>query len=315
MPIRLATVVSGLICAEGLRWREGRIWFSDLDTCKVQSAREDGSDLRVEAIVSHQPRGFDWLPDGRLLIVSLTDRALLRRERNGELVLHADLSARIDGGLGDVVVDKRGRAYISAFGGNASAGEMLQRGMIHRVDPNGAVTPVADELWFPNGCVISGDSVMLISEKFGDRVTAFDLTDSGRLINRRIWASFGPVPTSLMADEALQEVAVAPDGGSLDAYGALWIADIRNERLLRILSGQIVESIQLGSYVYDCALGGADGRTLFFCAATHFDISARKTVRGSNIVALRVGVPAAETRRRALRGKDDVGRPSIAILP
>ena len=37
--------------------------------------------------------GLGFLPDGRLLIVSMRDGKLLRREPDGSLVTHADLSA------------------------------------------------------------------------------------------------------------------------------------------------------------------------------------------------------------------------------
>ena len=80
------------------------------------SLAEDGSDLRVEASVPQQPSGLGWLPDGRLLVVSMRDSKLLRREEDGELVVHADLSAHVAGHPNDMVVDDQGRAYVGNFG-------------------------------------------------------------------------------------------------------------------------------------------------------------------------------------------------------
>ena len=93
----IQTVVSGMHFLEGPRWHAGRIWFSDFYSHQVYSAREDGGDLRVEARVAQQPSGMGWLPDGRLLIVSMRDRKLLRREADGSLVTHADLSRHAGG--------------------------------------------------------------------------------------------------------------------------------------------------------------------------------------------------------------------------
>ena len=75
MSREITTVVDGLTFAECPRWHEGRIWFVDFYTHRVLSAREDGSDLRTEAEVPAQPSGLGWLPDGRLLVVSMRDRA------------------------------------------------------------------------------------------------------------------------------------------------------------------------------------------------------------------------------------------------
>jgi sugar lactone lactonase YvrE len=85
-------VLEGYTFLEGPRWHEGRIWVSDFYTGQVVSARADGSDVRVEAEVPNQPSGLGWLPDGRLLVVSMKDRRILRREADGSLVVHADLA-------------------------------------------------------------------------------------------------------------------------------------------------------------------------------------------------------------------------------
>ena len=80
MAREIKTVVKDLHYLECPRWHEERIWFVDFYSYKVYSAREDGSDLRVEAEVPGQPSGLGWLPDGRLLIVSMRDHRILRRE-------------------------------------------------------------------------------------------------------------------------------------------------------------------------------------------------------------------------------------------
>lgn len=287
-------VVSDLTFTEGPRWHDGRLWFSDLYSHRVLSVLEDGTDLRVEAVVPHQPSGLDWLPDGSLLVISMYDQTLLRREPSGELVVHADLRGRVAGCLNDLAVDRWGRAYVGDFGFDLYAeGETMRRASIHRIDPDGTITKAAGDMWFPNGCVITGDDVLLVNETFGNRISAFDVTPSGELANRRVWAGFGPLPQAEVAGEAMTEVAVAPDGMCLDAEGALWVADIRNERLLRLIDGEVVDEISVGSCVFAPVLGGADGRTLFLCATPVYDVETCKSQHNSSIVAVRVDVPAA----------------------
>jgi len=289
-----ATVLSGFGFLEAPRWRENRIWFSDFYTYRVLSAREDGSDLRTEAEVRQQPAGLGWLPDGRLLVVSMIDRKVLRREADGRLVTHADLSSHATGHANDMVVDAEGRAYVGNFGFDLMNGASLQTTSLHRVDPDGTVTEVATDLWFPNGSVITPDGVLIVNETFGNRCTAFDLAPDGQLTNRRAWALFGPLSADRAIDKVLAGAKVAADGGCLDADGAWWIADALGNRLIRVREGgEIVDELHPGTAVYACALGGADGRTLYACAAPDFDAQARTAAQEASLIAYRVEVPAA----------------------
>jgi sugar lactone lactonase YvrE len=276
------------------RWHEGRIWFVDFYTYRVLSATADGGDLRTEAEVPGQPSGLGWLPDGRLLVVSMRDARLLRREADGTLVTHAELAGHVTGHANDMVVDADGRAFVGNFGFDLMKGAPIATADLVRVDPDGTVTTVAQDLWFPNGSVITDDNVLLVDETFGNRITAFDLTRDGELTNRRAWATFGDLPSDRELPAALGQVVVAPDGCCLDAEGALWVADGLGGRLIRVREhGEIVDQIVVGSGVYACMLGGDDGRTLFACAAPDFDEHARSAAREAQLLAIRVDVPHA----------------------
>jgi sugar lactone lactonase YvrE len=288
------TVVSGFSFLEAPRWHGDRIWFSDFYTFQVLSAREDGSGLRTEAHVPQQPSGLGWLPDGRLLVVSMCDRKLLRREADGTLVTHADLSEHATGHLNDMTVDANGRAYVGNFGFDLMHGAPLETASLHRVDPGGEVTEVAADLWFPNGSAITEGNLLLVNETFGNRITAFDITGDGRLTNRRAWAEFASLPTERSIEKVLAQTKVAGDGACADAEGGLWIADATGHRLLRVTEGgTVTDEIPTEMNVYACALGGTDGTTLFACVAPDFDENARKAAREAKLLAIPVTVPAA----------------------
>jgi sugar lactone lactonase YvrE len=289
----LTPLIEGYTFLEGPRWHDGRLWLSDFYTQKVLAVTADGD---VEDIVSvpQQPSGLGWLPDGRMLVVSMRDARLLRREADGTLVTHADLSGHVGGYPNDMVVDAHGRAYVGNFGFDLMGGAPVEPATLLRVDPDGGVTAVAQDMWFANGSVITDDGVLLVDETFGNRVSAFDIADDGGLTNRRTWAKFAELPTDRDLHAALGQLVVAPDGCCLDAEGALWIADAVGARLLRVREGgEVVDEIGVGTGVYACMLGGGDGRTLFACAAPDFDEKARSAAREGSLLAMRVEVPHA----------------------
>ena len=89
------------------------------------------------------PFCIEWLPDGRLLIVSARDQLLLRREPDGSLVTHADLGRLSDHPWNDIVVDGRGNAYVGNIGFDFPGGEFAP-GILALVEPDGAARQVAE---------------------------------------------------------------------------------------------------------------------------------------------------------------------------
>lgn len=288
----ITTVLEGCTFTECPRWHDGRIWVSDFYSYRVLSAHANGSDLRVEAEVPNQPSGLGWLPDGRLLIVSMRDRKLLVRDDSGALSVHADIASLVSGHPNDMVVDAAGHAFIGNFGFDLMAGAPITGATLVKVDPDGTASIAAEGLLFPNGSVITPDGTLVVAETFGNRLTAFDLADDGSLSNRRAWASFGdPLTTDVLAD-AFGQLAVGPDGICLDAEGAIWVADALAGRVIRVREGgEIVEVIQTESGVFACMLGGDDGRTLFICSAPDFDEHARAATPEAKLLAVHVDVP------------------------
>jgi sugar lactone lactonase YvrE len=255
-------LLDDLLFGEGPRWREGRLWFSDFFRHEVRAVTPAGEVENV-ACVPNQPSGLGWLPDGRLLIVSMTDRQVLRREPDGELVTHADLAALAPGDCNDLVVDEVGRAYVGNFGPSDGPGEPHGPTVLLLVQPDGTAEVAADDMAFPNGAVITPDgSTLIIGETFGERLTAFDIDRAtGRLSNRRVWA---PLP------------GVHPDGCCLDAAGGIWVANPPERECLRVVEGgEITDRVATRYPCIACMLGGDDGRTLYLLTSAWADQSVR----------------------------------------
>jgi sugar lactone lactonase YvrE len=173
-------------------------------------------------------------------------------------------------------------------------GAALRYTTLTRVDPDGTVSTVAEDLGFPNGMVILPEGVLVVAETFAGRLTAFDIGEDGALSNRRVWAQFGATPQTDDVGEAVQRLEVAPDGICVDAEGAIWVADALHARVIRVREGGgILEEIATGTGVFACMLGGDDGRTLFLCAAPSFAEHERRPVREAQLLAVRVDVPHA----------------------
>ncbi len=294
MTSEFTTLISGLSFTEGPRWRDGRLYVSDFFTHRVLAVGMDGTAETV-AHVPQQPSGLGFLPDGRMVIVSMRDRKVLRREMDGSLVVHADLSALAHWHCNDMLVDHDGRAWVGNFGFDLEDGSPSRTTVLICVEPDGTAKVVADELGFPNGTVLTPDGRMLIvAESMMNRLSAFEVT-AGSLGERRTWASFGEPPTSTNFAEALAQLAVVPDGICLDAEGAVWVADATHSRLIRVAeSGRILRELKTeGIGVFACMLGGDDGHTLFACVAPTFRQAEASANHKAAIWMTKVDVPHA----------------------
>jgi sugar lactone lactonase YvrE len=283
--------IDGLHFGECPRWHDGRLWFSDFYSGKVQSATESG-DVRVELEVPGEPAGLGWLPDGQLLVVARKPRTVLRLTSGGRLVEHGDLNPMAGFYGNDMVVDASGRAYVGNFGFDLD-GFIEERGEaalveppgppttpLIRIDPDGSAHVAADDLSFPNGTVITPDGgTLIVAETLAGRLTAFDVGGDGELSRRRIWASL---------------TWCAPDGICLDADGRVWVSNaISPECILVAEGGEIVDRVTTSQICFACMLGGSDRRTLYLMTAPISTESVVSTVRSARIEQARVEVGGA----------------------
>jgi len=276
--------VSGLFFGECPRWHDGRLWFSDFFEQSVQSISPD-ADVRTEVTLEGEPAGIGWLPDGRLLINSRLDRAILRQEADGTLVRHGDLTPWATWHANDMVVAENGQAYSGNFGfdldglySGAVTPDQITNASLIRVDPDGTSAEAATDLAFPNGAVITDDgATLIIAESLGGQLSAFDRTDDGTLVNRRVWA---------------QLPGVAPDGICLCADGTVWVANALGAEAVRVKEGgEIVERATTSQNCFAVMLGGDDRRTLYLVTAVSSDAAKARVARNGAIEQVRTSVP------------------------
>src|SRR4051812_9060787 len=112
----MRTLMTGIVFGESPRWHDGRLWFADWARQEIIAVDPDGKSevmLRAPGDGGFGPVCIDWLPDGRLLLVSGAARRVLRQEPDGTLVTHADLSVIEARQWNEITVDPRGNAYLN----------------------------------------------------------------------------------------------------------------------------------------------------------------------------------------------------------
>jgi len=269
--LKTEILLEGLKFPESPRWHDDKLWFVDMDGFKIMTIDIKGN---TETILKRSGRvsGLGWLPDNRLLIVSMDDNRLLRLDPKG-VTLVADLNEFNLVLSNDMVVDKKGRAYIGNFGFNYLKGESFALTKLILVNPNGEARIVAENMAFPNGTVITPDDrTLIIAETFASRLTAFDIMEDGSLKGRRIWANLK---------------SLAPDGICLDAEGGIWVAAPGRRRVVRVLEGGVITHVvKVENDAYACMLGGPDRKTLFVTTS-------KNTRDAGKIEFVEVNIPGA----------------------
>jgi len=283
------TLFEGFHFVEGPRWHDGQLWFSDMHGHRVMRTSLDGTPEIVATIEDDYPSGLGWLPDGRLLVVSMHSQQLRRVEPDGTVVVHADLSSVAIGDCNDMISRADGTAWVGdmAFdvhGGGGAPGP----GQTIRITPDGGVSSAAGDLMAPNGHILTADEkTLIVAESGGACLTAFDVAADGSLSNRRNYATLTPEPGFEWAP---------PDGVCLDAEGAVWVADPIAKRFYRVREGgEVTDLIRppAGGNAIACVLGGPDRRTLLMAVCDALPGPDPLSAGNARIDALRVEVPGA----------------------
>lgn len=288
MALRALTFADGFVFTEGPRWRDGKLWCSDMHDHRVVVVDGTGHASTVVEVADDEPSGLGWLPDGRLLIVSMERQLLLRLDGSDRLAVHADLSGVAVGSLNDMIVSGDGTAYVGDMGARIHGDGTRRPGQILLVRPDGSHEVAAGDLRSPNGMILDpAEQVLIVAESGGGRLTAFSRGPDGRLSERRVFAEITPSDPEVPMATA--------DGICLDEEGAVWFADPVGRRVVRVRPGGVVTDMidMAPEQPVACVLGGPGRTTLYVCAALSWKRDELAGTRAGRIAEMAVSVAGA----------------------
>lgn len=269
----VTTLASGLGMGESARWHGNELWFADWMAGTISALDAAGNVRRVTAVPSF-PISFDWLPDGRMAVVSGSDGTVLLEVPHAGLVPMVDLRGISEYPWNEIAVHPSGNIYVNGIGYDY-AGETQDNGVIALVHPDGSAEQVAGGLAFPNGMLVSDDgTTLVVAESNAGRISSFHIRDDGGLTPAGLWAGIE---------------GSAPDGICWDGSGGIWFAEVPGERCVRVRQGgAVLDVVQLEQGCFSCAAGGGDGGLLFMMTAQWPEVMDPAAEHTGRVVGLRV---------------------------
>jgi sugar lactone lactonase YvrE len=181
--------------------------------------------------------------------------------------------------------DPQGRFYCGSMAYDTAAGA----GSLYRLDPDGAVHVVLDEVTIPNGLQWSADGTTVFHSDTGTgRISAYDFdADAGELRDPRPFVT-------------VDEEDGAPDGVAIDDEGGLWVALWGGGAVRRYdADGSLSEVVELPvTNVTSCVFAGEGTGTLYITTSLQGVDADAEPGAGALFVA-EVGARGARSHRFA----------------
>jgi gluconolactonase len=212
--------------------------------------------------------GIRFNSKGDMLIADYTNHNILKVDMaTKQISVHAHDSTMSQ--PNDIAIDNNDGLFASDPNWKAGTGR------IWRIDPDGKIFILQDNMGTTNGIEVSPDGKTLyVNESVQRKVWAYDLSESGAITNKRLLIDF---PDFGM------------DGMRCDVEGNLYIARHGKGVVAKVSpAGKLLREIKLtGTKPSNVAFGGPDGRTVYITLQD----------RG-NIESFRVEAPGREWKKQ-----------------
>jgi len=240
--MKAATTFKGIAFPESLRWHAGDLWFSDVLAGVVYRGDVATSQLHVEVEIAPLVSGLGWSKTGELMVVDCAKRIVVRKELDGQLSPHTDLSSHWKFNANDMLVDSDETVWVGTYGYDPEADAPVAADLA-RISNKVVDFPISG-LVFANGIARIDENRIVVAETFADRISIIQTSGEVKLLKHI------QLPNN-----------ATPDGLVVDNQGFAWVASAYGQAILRVNldTEEVVRSIEIPDRgVYDCTFGGVN---------------------------------------------------------
>ncbi|MBG0861150.1 MAG: SMP-30/gluconolactonase/LRE family protein, partial [Bacteroidales bacterium] len=287
---RLELLVDGTVTkpsltfAEGPKWMNGKVYFSNMgfdqgwgahpDKSSVVELKPDGSYRNISE-GKMQTNGLYPYKNGNLLVCDMIGHRVIEMTTEGKVVkVIADKynGKKIDG-PNDIITDAKGGIYFTDPQFTMEAVKFQPGRAVYYVSPEGKVTRITDpnEFAMPNGILLSPDGKTLyINNCYDDEswypvnsekenyVWAYDVNEDGTISNGRRFAKL------FLTENVLDRKAKSSssDGMAIDKIGNIYVGTYYGVQIFNS-KGEFIGMINVPHFPVSLCFGDDDMKTLY----------------------------------------------------
>jgi len=275
-------VDNGFQFTEGPVWKDGALYFSDIDGNKIYKWTAD-SGTTIFRAPSGKSNGLTLDLEGNIIIAGHFARHVARLESPDSItIIASEYNGKKFNSPNDIVVKSDGSIWFTDpdFGLAGSPSEIGFCG-VYRINPSGKVQVMDSTFSLPNGICFSPDeSLLYVSESNPAirKIYVWDVINDSTITNKREFASVSRPGTYL-------------DGMKTDADGRLYSASVLGVVVFDT-SGTPIDTFSTAPYsATNCNWGDEDGKTLYITAGggvykirkTYTDIEDKEKRQGGRL--------------------------------
>jgi len=274
----------GLIFAEGPKWMNGKVYFSNMgfdqgwgshpDKSSIVELSPDGSYRNISE-GKMQSNGLYPYKNGNLLVCDMIGHRVIEMTTEGKVV--RVVVSKYDGksidGPNDIITDAKGGIYFTDPQFTMEAVKFQPGRAVYYVSPDGKVTRITEpnEFAMPNGILLSPDGKTLyINNCYDDEswypvnsnkenyVWAYDVKEDGTITNGRQFAQL------FLVDNVLDRKgkSSSSDGMAIDKMGNIYVGTYYGVQIFNS-KGEFVGMINLPHFPVSLCFGDDDMKTLY----------------------------------------------------
>lgn len=240
-------ITTGYQFTEGPHWLEdGSLIFSDIPANKVYRW-QPGSEVTTTFIDSSgRSNGIEGMPDGSIVLTQ-HDGMVSKLLESGQLeTLVAEYQGKRLNSPNDLAIRSDSLIYFTdpPYGVSDEDQELSFAG-VYRINSNGDVTLLYDQLELPNGITFSPDeSHLYVSDSETGNILRFEVLDNGDLTNEMLFANIGEP-----GDKGAADGMITDSEGRLYTTGpnGLTVFDLEGNQLAIVSFDEQITNVEWGS--------------------------------------------------------------------